>query len=268
VDYDHLKTLGYEIEQGRSFSREFRSDTAAIILNETAYKQMEFRSLEEAEIVTYGLDVPTKLKVIGVLKDFNYQSLRDKIRPMGMLLGTEPNNEIAIRLSDGDAKEQIHTLERIWKKYAPDAPFEFSFVDQNFDALFRAEQRMGQIILIFTILAITIACLGLFGLSAYMAEQRAKEISIRKVFGASASQVMVLMSKDFTLLVMIAFVIATPVAWYFAESWLDGFSNRIIIDFTFVFIAGVASLLIALLTICYQSVKAARENPVNAMRLE
>jgi len=268
VDHDHLKTMGYEMEEGRFFSREFKSDTAAIILNKTAYRQMGFRNLEEAVVLTYQTEPPTPLKVIGVLKDFNYESLRDNVRPMAILLGSEPNQEMGIRLSKGNTREQLELLESIWKKYAPDAPFEYSFVDQNFDALFRAEQRMSQIILVFTVLAIIIACLGLFGLAAYSAEQRAKEISIRKVMGASVSQVMVLMTKDFTMVVMVAFVIATPLAWYFAEGWLSGFANRINIDYTFVIISGLISLLIALITISYQSVKAAKENPVNAMRLE
>ena len=268
VDHDHLKTMGYEMEEGRFFSREFKSDTAAIILNETAYRQMAFNNLEEAVVITYQSEPPTPLKVIGVLKDFNYQSLRDNVRPMAILLGSEPNLEMGIRLTKGNSREQIELLESIWKKYAPDAPFEYSFVDQNFDALFRAEQRMSQIILVFTVLAISIACLGLFGLAAYTAEQRAKEISIRKVMGASVSQVMVLMTKDFTILVMVAFIVATPLAWYFAESWLSGFANRIQIDYTFVIISGMISLLIALITISYQSIKAAKENPVNAMRLE
>jgi putative ABC transport system permease protein len=206
--------------------------------------------------------------VVGVLKDFNYHSLRDNVKAMGILLGAEPNFEMAIRLAAGNIHEQIKELERIWKKYAPDAAFEYSFVDQNFDALFRAEQRMSQIILVFTVLAIGIACLGLFGLAAYTAEQRAKEISIRKVMGASVSQVMVLLSKDFTLLIMIAFVIASPLAWYFAEQWLSGFANRIPIDISFVIISGLISLIIALATISYQSINAARENPVNAMRSE
>jgi putative ABC transport system permease protein len=268
VDHDHLKTMGYEMKEGRFFSREFTSDTAAIILNETAYRQMAFSNLDEAIVLTYQGEAPRPLKVIGVLKDFNYQSLRDNVRPMAIQLGSEPNLEMAIRLSQGNTREQIAVLESIWKKYAPDAPFEYSFVDQNFDALFRAEQRMSQIILIFTVLAITIACLGLFGLAAYTAEQRAKEISIRKVMGASMSHVMILMTKDFTILVMVAFVIATPLAWYFADSWLSGFANRIHIDYRFVIISGVISLLIALITISYQSVRAAKENPVKAMRLE
>lgn len=268
VDHDHVKTMGYELAAGRFFSRDYKSDTAAIVLNETAYKQMAYDNLDEAVVLSYQGETPTPMKVIGVLKDFNFQTLRDNVKPMAIMLGREPNLEMAIRLSAGNTQDQIRTLEQIWKKYAPDAAFEYSFLDQNFDALFRAEQRMSQIILIFTILAIFIACLGLFGLAAYTAEQRAKEISIRKVMGASVSQVMVLLSKDFTILVMVAFLISTPIAWYFADSWLSGFANRIYIDFSFVVISGLLSLLIALVTTSFQSVKAARENPVNAMRLE
>lgn len=268
VDHDHLETMGYQMAMGRFFSQDFKSDTSAIILNETAYRQMGFANLEEAEVLSYQGEQPFTMKVIGVLKDFNYQSLRDDVRPMAVLLGPEPNFEMAIRLSSGDTQEQIALLETIWKKHAPEAAFEYSFVDENFDALFRAEQRMSQVILIFTVLSIGIACLGLFGLAAYTAEQRAKEMSIRKVMGASASQVMVLMSKDFTILVMIAFLISTPVAWYLADNWLEGFANRIHVDYTFVLISGLVSILIALLTISYQSLKAARENPIHAMRLE
>ena len=268
VDHDHLKTMGYEMEEGRFFSREFKSDTAAIILNEKAYRQMAFKNLEDAVVLTYQTDPPTPLKVIGVMKDFNYESLRDNVRPMAVLLGSEPNLEMAIRLSKGNTQEQIELLESIWKKYAPDAPFEYSFVDENFDALFRAEQRMSQIILVFTVLAISIACLGLFGLAAYTAEQRAKEISIRKVMGASLAQLMVLMTKDFIRLVMVAFVLATPLAWYLAENWLSGFANRIEVNYTFVIFSGIIAMLIALITVSYQSIKAAKENPVKAMRLE
>src|SRR5690606_6053971 len=268
VDHDHLNTMGYEMTAGRFFSREFKSDTAAIILNETAYNAMGFTNLEEAEVLTYQSDEPAPLKVIGVLKDFNFHSLKDNVKSMAIVLGTEPDYELAIRLAPGNPQEQIKLLESIWQKHAAGAPFEYSFLDQNFDAMFRAEQRMSQVILIFTILAIGIACLGLFGLAAYTAEQRAKEISIRKVMGASASQMMVLMSKDFTVLVGIAFVIAAPLAWFLAEQWLQGFANRIEIDFSIVIFSGAISLLLALLTISYQSIKAAHEHPVKAMRSE
>lgn len=268
VDYDHLNTLGYQMAEGRFFSREFKTDSAAIILNETAYKAMNFKNLDEAVVLSYQGEKPTPLKVVGIIKDFNFLSLKENVRPLGMLLGREPNFELAIRLTPGNTQEQIEQLEKLWRKYAPNSPFEYSFLDQNFDALFRTEQRMGQIILIFTILAIGIACLGLFGLAAYTAEQRAKEISIRKVMGASVSQLMIPMSKDFTMLVMIAFAIATPLAWYFADQWLSEFANRISIGMSMVLFSGLTSFIIALFTISFQSLKAAHENPVNAMRSE
>jgi putative ABC transport system permease protein len=183
-------------------------------------------------------------------------------------LTPEPGYEMAIRFAPGNKQEQLATLESIWKKHTTGAPFEYTFIDQNFDLLFRAEQRMGQIIVVFTALAIGIACLGLFGLAAYTAEQRAKEISIRKVMGASVSQMVVLMSRDFALLVVISFIIATPLAWYLTDSWLQGFANRIDIDFSIVILSGFISFFIALVTISFQSIRAARENPVRAMRSE
>ncbi len=268
VDHDHLETMGYSMVEGRFFSREFPSDSSAIILNETAFKQMGFSSLEEGDVITFQGDNPRTLKVIGVIKDFNFQTLRNEIKPMAITLSSEPNFEMAIRLSEGNTRDQIALLESIWKKHSPGDPFEFSFLDQNFDALFRAEQRLAQIILVFTILAISIACLGLFGLAAYTAEQRAKEISIRKVMGASMSQVMILLSRNFTVLVLISFAVASPIAWYAAENWLQGFANRINLQLWMVAAAGLISLAISLVIIGFQSLKAARENPVNAMRSE
>ena len=229
---------------------------------------MGFTNLDDAVVLSYQSDTPIPFKVIGVMKDFNFESLKNNVKPMGIWLGREPNFEMAIRLSPGNTAEQIAVLEGIWKKYAPDAPFEYSFVDQNFDALFRAEQRLGRIILIFTALAITIACLGLFGLAAYTAEQRAKEISIRKVMGASVSQIMLLLTKDFALLVIIAFAIAAPLGWYLCEEWLTNFANRINIPIWMIAVSGATSLIIAMVTISFQSFSTARENPVRAMKAD
>lgn len=159
-------------------------------------------------------------------------------------------------------------VETIWKKYAPQAPFEYSFLDENFEALFRAEQRMSKIILIFTCLAILIACLGLFGLASFTAEQRSKEISIRKVMGATVTQVMMLLSKDFTKLVVISFIIAIPVTWYGMNQWLQGFAYRINFDAMVVLISGVLAIAIAIFTISFQSLKAAMGNPVDSLRSE
>ena len=268
MDYDHLETMGYEMVEGRFFSRDFKSDSSAVILNEAAYKQMNFASLEEAELIFYNNEILRNLKVIGVMKDFNFRGLRENVAPMVMFLGSEPNFEMAIRLAPGNTQDQIATLESIYKKYAPGAPFEYSFLDQNFDLLFRAEQRMSTIIFIFTILAIGIACLGLFGLAAFVAEQRAKEMSIRKVMGASVSQVLILLSKDFMILVISAFVLATPLGLYLINSWLENFAYRISIDASAIVISGAAALVVAMATISFQSIKAARENPVRAMRNE
>lgn len=268
MDYDHLETMGYEMVGGRFFSKDFKSDSTAVILNESAYKQMNFDDLDHAEIISYNNENPTTLKVIGVMKDFHFRGLRDNVAPMAMFLGHEPNFEMAIRLTPGNTQNQIAALESIYKKYAPGAPFEYSFLDENFDLLFRAEQRMSTIIFIFTVLAIGIACLGLFGLAAYVAEQRAKEMSIRKVMGASVSQVLLLLSKDFMILVAAAFVLATPLGLYLINFWLQNFAYRTSVDVSAIVISGVAALLIAMFTISFQSIKAARENPVRAMRNE
>ncbi|MBL0742054.1 ABC transporter permease [Chryseolinea lacunae] len=267
VDHDHLATMQYEMVDGRFFSRDFASDTAAVILNESAYRQMGFDKLENQTITDFSGDKPHPLKIIGVMKNFNFESLRNDVKPMAILLGGEPNGEMAIRLAPGNTREQLKLLETIWKKYSTNA-FEYSFIDENFDALFRSEQRMSYIVLIFTVLAITIASLGLFGLTTFTAEQRAKEISIRKVMGASVPHIMMLMSKDFAVLIVIAFAIAAPLGWYLASSWLDGFAYHTGVDAWAVVLAGLASLITAVITISFQSLKAARANPVDAMRSE
>ena len=186
---------------------------------------------------------------------------------MSIKLGGEQNYEVGIRLNPGNAQDQIKILESIWKKYADDA-LEYSFLDQDFDQLFRAEQRVSRILLIFTVLTISIACLGLFGLATYMGEQRAKEISIRKVMGASITQVVGLLFKDFGLLIVIAFFIAAPLGWYLMSNWLSGFAFHVSVDAWVIIGSGLAALLIAAFTISFQSIKAATENPVKALKNE
>jgi putative ABC transport system permease protein len=267
VDHDHLDAMKYTMAQGRFFSRDFPTDTAAVIINEAAFLQMGFTTFENQIIYNYNSGTPQPMHVIGVLKDFNFETLRNSVKPMAILLGGEPNGQMAIRLSAGNTPEQIQLLESIWKKYSSDA-FEYTFVDQDFDSLFRAEQRISHIILIFTVLTISIACLGLFGLATFVGEQRAKEISIRKVMGASMVQVMGLLFKDFTVLIIIAFFIAAPLGWYLMTNWLDGFAYRVSVDAGIIILSGLASLLIATFTISFQSIKAARENPVKALKNE
>lgn len=275
VDYDHLTTMGYTLKDGRFFSRDLVSDSAAIVVNEAAYKQMGFDRLEHQTIINFNAPTPVSLKLIGVVKDFNFENLRNDVKPLAMVLGTgsnvwmvrEAKKEIAIRISGGEISEHISRLERIWKQHSSGA-FEFSFLDQNIDSMFRAEQRMSRIVLIFATLTIIIACLGLFGLATYLGEQRGKEISIRKVMGASVSQVIILLVKDFALLIGIAFIIAGPVGWYIMNSWLQDFAYRINVEWWMIVSAGLVAMMIAVIAIGYQSIKVAKENPVKSLRSE
>lgn len=267
VDFDHLSVMGYSMTEGRFFSRDFLSDTTAIILNETAYRQMEFDGVNGQTIINYNSDKPVPLRLVGVINDFNFENLRTEIKPMAILLGGQPNDVMAIRISSGKTSEAINKLEYLWNKYSTKA-FEFSFVDQNIDALFRSEQRMGKVVFIFTMLIIIIACLGLFGLATYLGEQRCKEIGIRKVMGASATQIALLLFQNFILLIGISFLIAAPLGWYLTTNWLQGFSYRVSIDSWIFVLAGLSSLIIAMLTIGFQAYKVARENPLKALKSE
>lgn len=267
MDLDHLATMGYTMAKGRFFSREFPADSGTVILNEAAATQMGIKDFSGQRIVAPGFDGRDR-EVIGIMKNFNFESLHSAIKPMAILLGREPNWEMAIRLTPGNLPEKIKKIEIAWKKVAPQAPFEYSFLDQNFDALFRAEQRLGRVILIFTCLAIVIACLGLFGLATFTAEQRAKEISIRKVMGATVAQVVFLLSKDFSRLVITAFAISIPLSIYLMNQWLEGFAYRVNIGVAVVLIAGTMALLVAVFTISFQAFKAALDNPVKALKNE
>lgn len=272
VDHDHLETMKYKMVMGRFFSKDYPSDTGAIILNESAFRQMGWSKLDGNQRVGGFWNVnsePVDREVIGVIQDFNFESLRNNVRPLIMTLGPEPNSEMAIRINPGDLLAKLDFLEKTWKKHSDGAAFEYSFVDANFDALFNKEQKMGNIILIFTILAISIACLGLFGLAAYTTEQRSKEISIRKALGASLANLVTILSKDFTILVVIAFVIAGPLSYYLMNKyWLVNFAYRVDIDLIMILIAGIISISIAWLTVSYQSFKTALNNPVDYLKNE
>jgi putative ABC transport system permease protein len=270
MDPDHLKVLGYTMAKGRFFSRDFPSDSSAVIVNETAARQMGFEDFEGKAILSRVNSLKEKrLEVIGILKDFNFQSLKTAIRPMVIVLGSEPNSEMAIRITPENTAEKVKLVETIWKKYAPQSPFEFTFLDENFDAQFRAEQRMGQVFIFFTGLAIMIACLGLFGLATFSAEQRAKEISIRKIMGASVISIVTLLSKDFARLIMIAFIVAVPLTWYALDKWwLQEFAYRVSFNAVVIFFAGSGALALGLITIGFQSLKAAMGNPVDSLKNE
>jgi putative ABC transport system permease protein len=205
--------------------------------------------------------------VIGVVKNFNFNSLRLQVSPMVLFYGEE-RGKIAIRFKSTDIASLIAAVENKWRSIAPNQPFSYSFMDQDFNKIYKTEQRVGRIAVSFAILAILIACLGLFGLVTYAAEQRTKEIGIRKVLGASVSNIINMLSKDFMKLVFIAMVIAFPVGWYFMNKWLQDFAYRIHIDWKVFLTAGLAAILIAIVTVSVQAVKAALANPANNLRTE
>ncbi len=264
-DFDLVKTLGIELSYGRDFSADFSTDSSAVILNEAAVKLFGLQNPLGEKLVRYGQT--GEHEIIGVLKDFHFESLRQAIRPLVILI-EGPGNVLSVRIQPNRIRETMPELEKIWKDFALGQPFVYSFLDDDFDALYRAEQRVGKIVTVFSILAICIASLGLLGLAAFTAERRTKEIGIRQVLGASAAGIVTLLTKDFTRLILVANLIAWPAAYLAMNRWLQDFAYRINLSvWTFV-LAGSFALLIALLTVSYQAIKAALANPVESLRYE
>lgn len=264
VGYDYLPTLGITLQEGRNFSRAFAGDTAAVILNETAVGVLGMND-PIGKLVLWG-DQP--LEVVGVVRDYHYRSLHQAIGPLALLPSAWGDN-LEVRIDSDDVANTLAWLESQWHRHlAGTAPFEYTFLDADYDALFRAEQRVGRLFGAFALLAILIACLGLFGLAAFMAERRAKEIGIRKVFGASTARIIQLLTRDFTRLVIIALVIAIPLAYWSMNQWLNGFAYRVPIGWENFALAGGLALLIAWLTVGFLSFRAAVANPVDTLKEE
>jgi len=266
ADYDHQEVIRFGLKEGRYFSRDFPSDSSAIILNEAAVNEFGFSNPLDEEIIYNNEGKIERLKVIGVCRDFNFESLRSKIRPLAIRL-TNDSYQLMIRYQ-GNPAYVVASVEKLWKQHVSGQPFDYHFLDESFDELFRAEQRMGRLFSVFSGMAIFIACLGLFALAAFMAEQRTKEIGIRKVMGASTTGLTMMLSREFTKLVIIAFIPAAVVAWFVVDSWLSGFAYRVSIDPLIFLGSGVIATTIAWFTVSFQSVKAASSNPVNSLRYE
>lgn len=270
IDENYIPTLGMEMVQGRNFSKDFPTDSSGIIINEAFAKLIGFRDAinkplySSNEITSKDF---TKYHVIGVVKDFNFNSLHDEVTPLVFLLSPQ-NGSIAFRINTSHINDLISSIQQIYKNVAPGQPFKYSFMDADFNKTYVAEQKMGGLSITFSILAILIACLGLFGLITYAAEQRTKEIGIRKVLGASVTNVTSMLSKDFLKLVLIASLISFPVAWWVMNKWLQNFAYRINISWWIFVIAGITAILIALITVSFQAIKAAVANPVESLRSE
>lgn len=267
IDYDYLKTFGLEIVEGRDLSKDFGTDsTEAYLINEAAVQELMLDKPVGTPI--RALDGHPVGKIVGVVKDFHYRSLHRKIEPL--VLRYDPRNMwcMSVKMSDGNLKDNLMALEKEWKKLAPDYPFSYQFVDETIERQYRAEQNTGVLIGAFAVLAIIIACLGLLGLTAFMTEQRKKEIGVRKVLGASVSGIILLLSKDFSRLVLIAFVIVIPLAWYAMNQWLADFAYQVKVSPLVYLAAGIIIIGIAFGSVFYQALKAAIINPSETLRNE
>ncbi len=266
VTVDYVKTMGIQLVAGRDFSREYSLDTNNYLLNEAALKKIGYKDPIGKELTMWG----DKGTIIGVMKDFHHNSLHVPIDPLIIrLFKKEPYwGNILIRTEKGKTKEAIASMEKVFRQFNPGFPFKYFFTDDEMFKNYKAEQTVSKLSRYFAFLAIFISCLGLFGLITFTAEQRVKEIGIRKVLGASVSGIVRLLSRDFLKLVSIAALIAFPVAWWAMNKWLDDFAYRIHIGWWVFVVAGIAALLIALLTVSFQAIKAAVANPVKSLRTE
>ncbi|SDF73922.1 putative ABC transport system permease protein [Mucilaginibacter pineti] len=264
VDDTYLGTLGIKLLEGRDFSLEMADDTAGrtVIINQSMARSLGLQHPVGARISDNGL-----ITVIGVMQDFNYESVRSEIGPVALHYGLS-NSMMTVKLRGGDVKNTIANVAALWKKYSPDQPIRYTFLDEDFANMYADLTRTGKIFTSFAVLAIIIACLGLFALSAFLAEQRSKEIGIRKVLGASVQGITTLLSVDFIKLVLLAILIASPIAWWAMHKWLRDFAYRVAISWWMFAIAGLGVILIAVVTVSFQSIKAAMANPVKSLRSE
>jgi putative ABC transport system permease protein len=273
VDYDFFKTFDMEVVQGRSFSKTFALDeTEACIINETALREMGIESPIGKDVYCWlpaGLDESFRyVKIIGVVKDFHFRSMHEAIGPFLFRMYRPWHHFVFIRIRSDDIQETLLRIERIFKRFAPEYPFQYEFLDEAFNRLYQSERQMGRLFNVFGFLAVLISCLGLFGLASYTAEQKTKEIGVRKVLGASVSEIILLLSKEFTRWVLIANVIAWPVCYFIMNRWLQNFAYKTRIGIETFMLSGMIAFFIALLTVSYQSVKAAQANPAESLKYE
>lgn len=268
TDQDFLSTYGVKMVAGRNFSRDFPTDSSAFVLNEAAVSALGFRKNDDVIGKDFGYGDQNG-KIIGVFHDFHFESLHQKIVPLVLLLPRSGfYNRISLKIAGSEMKGVLAHMEKVWQKFLPQIPYEYTFLDENFSRLYESEKQQRSIFTTFSGLAIFIACLGLFGLSAFSISQRIKEIGIRKVLGAKVSTIVMLLSKDFLKLVVLAALIAFPAAWFIMSRWLQDFAYRTTIPWWMFVIAGILAAVIAIITISFQAIKAAIANPVKSLRTE
>lgn len=269
IDEDYLQTMGIKLVNGRNFSREYGGDSTAVIINETTAEILGYENPIDKKIYRPSgkLGQTVSYNIIGVVADFNYETLHKKVGALGLFLGNSTGNT-SFKVNTSNINSLITQIQDKWEMMSPGIPFRYRFLDESFNQMYSAEQRVGKIALLFSLLAVFIACMGLFGLATFIAEQRTKEISIRKVLGASVGGIVRLLSKDFIKLVLIAIVIAVPLAWWGMNTWLQDFTYRVNMDWWIFALAGISAVLIALITVSFQAIKAALTNPAKSLRTE
>jgi putative ABC transport system permease protein len=269
VSPETLPTLGMEIAQGRNFSRDRSTDsTGVILINEMAARQLGWDEPIHKRIF-FGTQDSVGTEVVGVVKDFHFADIHQNIEPVVIFpLNTNPGNVLAARIQPGRIADALAAARQAWQEVYPDYPFTYTFLDEEFNDLYTRDQTTGKIVNIFSMLAILIACLGLFGLASHSTVQRTKEIGVRKVLGASSGLIVRLLVIDFVRWVALANLIAWPLAWYAATQWLNGFAYRVAVDPLLLLLATVIALVVSMLTVLGQSWRAAAMNPARALRYE
>lgn len=284
VGYNFLDVMGIEMKEGRGFSADFQGDTlnngipggpldqtiGSVVLNETAIKDLGIAAPAIGKQILWGIDKDTSyyLNIVGVTKDFHFSSLRNQIKPFAFLVSPRTTRNVVLKLSGQNIPGTLAQIEDKWKMFSADRSFEYSFLDETFAKLYQSETRFQRVFVSLVVLGTLIACLGLLALATFAAEQRVKEIGIRKVLGASVASVVALLSKDFLKLVLISFVFALPIGWYAMNKWLQDFAYRIDIKWWVFVIAAIIAVVIAFVTISFQTIKAALSNPVKNLRTE
>jgi putative ABC transport system permease protein len=268
IDYDYLETFGMKIVEGRNFSPDFGSDSASIILNETAVKRMKYSSPLNAEMYTWeeGGKI-VKYKIIGVVKDFHFESFHQDIGALCLTLG-KSYGHVSFKVNAAAIPEFLSKAKSLWKDLAQTMPFSYRFMDESFDEVYHAEQNTGVTVLIFSVLSIFVACLGLFGLAAFLAEKKTKEIGVRKVLGASVPSLLFMLSKEFMKWIILANLIAWPAAFYFMREWLADFAYRINFPYWIFLVSALIAILIGLITVGSQVIKSALANPAKSLKYE
>lgn len=265
IDSRFVEALKLNMVEGRNFSPEMATDSSAVLINQAAARKLGWDEPLGKTLTMGGREPST---VIGVVEDFHFRSLHHEIEPIVLLMASWNMPHLAVRLHPGEVDAQIQAIRSAWQEFAPDTPFDYTFLSEDYARLYAGEQRMARVFTVFSVLAILIACLGLFGLAAFMAVRRTREIGIRKILGASVAGIVGLLSRDFLKLVFLALLIAAPIAWYGVSKWLQGFAYRVEPQWWIFALAGAIAAVLAFLTVAGQSIRVARENPVKALHSE